>query len=399
MSSLGTVPGARKIDMSTRAATHPLRHIDFALVGATLVLLALGAVMVYSASSTRLEVQGIDSQFFLKRQLVGITLGVAAMILIMLFDYRRYRGWAPVLYVGGIVLLIGVLTPLGSEVNGARGWYNLPGFQIQPSEIVKPILIILLSSVAARDDGALTLRRMGEVLLLAAVPMALIVLQPDIGTAMVYVAIVFAILLIAGIKLRYIAALVVIGLVLIVGAFQFDVIEDYQKTRLTSFLDPASDPRASGYNLRQSQIAIGSGGLVGKGLFEGTQTNLSYVPEQHTDFIFTAIGEELGYVGAMFVLVLYAVIVWRGVRIAMMSRDFFGTLVAAGAVTALCAQAFLNVGVTLGVMPVTGVTLPLVSYGVGSVITTCLLIGLLVNVHMRRMTTGPKGADLMRPVL
>ncbi len=392
MGLTGSLPGAGGIGIPRRSATHPLRHLDATLIAATLVLLGVGVIMVYSASSTRLEVQGIDPQHFLKRQLLGITIGVLALVIVLLFDYRRYRGWAPVLYGGGIILLIGVLTPLGSEVNGASGWYNLPGFQIQPAEVVKPVLVIVLAAVAARDEGELSLQRFGQVLGLAALPIALIVLQPDIGTAMVCSAILFSILLVAGAKLRHLAALALIGIVLVFGAFQVGVVEDYQKTRLTAFLDPSSDPKASGYNLRQSQIAIGSGGITGRGLFEGTQTNLSYVPEQHTDFIFTAIGEELGYVGTMSVLFLYALIVWRGIRIAMLSRDYFGTVLAAGATAAIAAQAFLNIGVTVGVMPVTGVTLPFISYGIGSVIMTCVLVGLLVNVHMRRMIVSPTGA-------
>ncbi len=381
-----STPGVRSIDMSTKNRSSPLRHVDMALVGSLLALLAFGAVMVYSASATKLAQEGSDPQFFLKRQLVGITIGIAIMLVILLVDYRRYRGWAPALYVGAIVALLGVLTPLGSTVNGASGWYNLPGFQIQPAEIVKPVMVIVLASFAAQFKGELDRKHFLQLLALVAVPLGLIVLQPDIGTAMVYVALMAGIMLVAGAKGRHIAALALVGVIAIWGAFEVGVVEDYQIARMTSFVDPDADPQGAGYNLKQSAIAIGSGGLVGQGLFQGSQTKLSYVPEQHTDFIFTAIGEQLGYVGTMTVLLLYAVIVWRGIRIAMLSRDFYGTLVAVGATSALAAQAFLNIGVTIGVMPITGVTLPFVSYGIGSIITTCILAGLLINVHMRYRT-------------
>jgi len=224
--------------------------------------------------------------------------------------------------------------------------------------------------------------------LLAALPMGLLILQPDLGSVMIFAFALIAMLVVAGAKVRHLVVIGVIGVVGVVGAFQLGIVKDYQRARLTSFLDPQNNERAS-YNLRQSQTAIGNGGVSGEGLFQGSQTNLSYVPEQHNDFIFTAIGEQLGFLGTLGVIAVYGLVVWRGVRTAMMARDFFGTLLAAGATAMIGFQAFLNMGVTVGVMPVTGVTLPLVSSGGSSILATCILLGMIFSVHMRRYSRTP----------
>ncbi len=388
MSTLSAVPGARRLSARSASAS-PLRHLDPMLLCAVLALIAFGCVMVYSASYRKLEAAGASPDYLLERQLMWAAIGLVVLAAVVLLDYRRYQGWAPLMYAAALLAFVAVLSPLGTEVNGASGWFAIGPFQIQPAEYAKPVLVLLLASVAATGKGDLDSARFVRVVVLALAPMGLLALQPDLGSAMVYTATVLAILLVAGARPRHLVILAAVGVIGIVGAFQLGFVKDYQKARLTAFMDPSGDAKRTGYNLLQSQTAIGSGGLTGKGLLKGSQTNLAYVPEQQTDFIFSAVGEELGFVGAVTLLLLFALLVWRGFRIAVLSRDFYGTLVATGVTAVIAFQAFLNVGVTMGIMPVTGVTLPLVSYGGSSLITTCILVGLLLNVHMRRMTTAP----------
>lgn len=381
---LGTVPGVRHLEKSRRAATGTWRHVDWILVGACLALMTLGTVMVYSASRSRLAEQGVSGTFLLQRQIVFMVIAVALALCVNLVDYTRYRDVAPGLYFAFLASLLLVLTPLGTEVNGARGWFEFGAFQIQPAEYGKPILVLVLAAVAAQGEGSLDRRRVFQLLILVGVPMGLLFLQPDLGSIMVYTCLVLAVLLIAGAKPRHIGTLAAAGAIAVIFALQLGIIKDYQQARLTCFLNADEGVRAECYNIRQSGIAIGSGGLAGKGLFQGTQTKGNFIPEQHNDFIFTAIGEELGFVGAVSVIVLLGIIVWRGVRTVRLARDFFGALVAVGVTAVFAFQSFLNIAVTIGVMPVTGVTLPLVSYGGSSILTTGILIGLLVNVHSRR---------------
>jgi rod shape determining protein RodA len=219
---------------------------------------------------------------------------------------------------------------------------------------------------------------------LAAIPMALVFFQPDVGTTMVFAAILVGLLVLGGAKAKYIGILALVALIALASAFRLGIVKDYQINRLTGFVDPAQDPLRAGYNRQQAEIAIGSGGLLGRGYLEGTQTNLDFVPEQHTDFIFTVAGEELGFVGGMFLLLLFGVLLWRAFRIAAMSPDPFGRLLAVGIAVMIAFQVFVNVGMTLGIMPITGIPLPLVSYGGSALITNLTAVGLLLNVHMRR---------------
>jgi rod shape determining protein RodA len=229
-------------------------------------------------------------------------------------------------------------------------------------------------------------RRLAAGLAAMALVCAEILLQPDFGTFMVFVAILFGVLLVSGVQLRWLLVLALVGVIGTVGMFKLNVLREYQKERLTAFIDPSADDDGRGftYNSRQALIAIGSGGVTGKGYLRGSQTNLQYVPEQKTDFIFTVIGEELGFAGAMALLALLVLLLWRGLRIAAVARDPFGALLAAGVVTMLAFQAFVNIGMTIGIMPITGIPLPFVSYGGSSLVATFLAIGLLENVHMRR---------------
>lgn len=362
----------------------PSRHIDAVLVLTAVALSLFGLLMIYSATSHRLEAAGEDPSYYVSRQLISIAVGLAAMVVVTLVDYRTFRAWAPLLYGASLLLLVWVLVQ-GTVINASRSWIVLGGFQFQPSELAKPALIIMLAALFhERREDALGLRALLEAIALAAVPMLLILRQPDFGTFMVFVAIVFGVLLLARVRVRYMVALAVIGILGIVGAFQLGIMQEYQVARLTSFLDASADPLGAAYNVNQAQIAIGSGRFTGQGLLRGSQTSLSYVPANHTDFIYTVIGEELGFLGAAVTLVAFGILLWRAMRIAAISRDMFGTLLAAGVVAVFGFQVFINVGMTIGIMPVTGLPLPFVSYGGTSVIGALLMVGLLQNVHMHR---------------
>jgi rod shape determining protein RodA len=245
-------------------------------------------------------------------------------------------------------------------------------------------VIIALGALLAEWEGDIDLKRLGIIGALCGVPSVLILMQPDLGTVAVMVAIVLGMLLIGGLRVRYIVVLTLIGLVGVVGAFNSSALDQYQKDRLTGFLDPESDVQRTTYNVDQSQTAISNGGVTGEGLFQGSQTELGYVPEQQTDFIFTAVGEELGFVGGAVVIGLYGVIIWRIWRIAQLSRDLLGTLYCVGVLSMLVFQVFENVGMAMGIMPVTGIPLPLLSYGGSATLVTFASIGLVLNVHMRR---------------
>jgi rod shape determining protein RodA len=304
-----------------------------------------------------------------------------------LVDYRSLRAYAPVVYVASCLGLVAVLSPLGKTINGAHSWIVLGGgFQVQPSEFAKVALVVGMAMLLAEQRDAEDGPRSSDVLLvlaLAAVPMALVLLQPDLGTVLVLVFIVLGVLALSGASAGWIVGLVAAGAVVCVAAVQLGVLDDYQVDRFAAFANPALDPQGVGYNTNQARIAIGSGGISGKGLFEGTQTNGRFIPEQQTDFIFTVAGEELGLWGGSLLLGLLGVVLWRGLRIASRSKDAFGRLVAVGVVCWFAFQSFVNVGMTLGIMPVTGLPLPFVSYGGSAMFANLVAVGLLQNVHLR----------------
>jgi rod shape determining protein RodA len=306
------------------------------------------------------------------------------MALVAIVDYRRFRDHWYVGWAAAVLLLALVVSPLGTESKGTQAWFQFGAFQLQPSEFAKPAVILALAGYASLHEGDLDIRRLGVAMGLVLVPIGLIFLQPDIGTILVFVAVMMGALLVAGARPRHIALLTFVGLIGVVGVLQMDVLEDYQRARLTAFIDPTDDLQRAAYNQNQSKIAIGAGGFTGAGLFRGSQTNLSYVPEQHTDFIFTAIGEELGFLGASTVLMLYTLMVWRTWRTAQLARDLSGTLICAGVMALLVFQVFQNVGMTMGIMPITGIPLPFLSYGGSATLAMFISVGLVLNVHMRR---------------
>jgi rod shape determining protein RodA len=364
----------------------PWRHVDPVVVLAALGLALLGVAAIYSSTFASLREQELAEATFARRQLISLGAGLAGMMVVTLIDYRRYQTYA-VMVFGAMVLLLGVvLTPLGTATHGAQSWYGLGPLRVQPSEYAKVGMIVVLAAVLDTRAERPGPRRLGVALGATALVCGEILLQPDFGTLMVFVAVLFCMLLVGGVQLRWLLVLALVGGIGVVGMFKLDVLKEYQKQRLTAFVNPSADAGGRGYtyNARQALIAIGSGGVTGKGYLKGTQTNLQYVPEQRTDFIFTVVGEELGFAGAIGLLLAFGAVLWRGIRIALIARDPFGSLVAAGVVAMFAFQAFVNIGMTIGIMPITGIPLPFVSYGGSSLIASFLAVGLLLNVHMRR---------------
>ena len=374
------LPG--RVALSRRDGAAPWRHVDLVLLAAVALIAALGVLMVYSATRNL----GGDEAYYLRRQAVFTLAGLGVMGLVATIDYRVFRDFAPLIYAACVVGLILVLSPLGSNRRGAQAWFQLAGFQLQPSELAKVGLIICIAAYGTVHRGDLDARRLMGALVMAALPMALINLQPDLGTVLVFAAILMGTLLVAGARPRHMALLSLAGVVAVAAVFQLGLLKEYQKDRLGAFLNPSEDTRQSSYNLNQSKIAIANGSITGKGLFQGTQTKLSYVPEQHTDFIFTVVGEELGLVGSGLLLSLFALVVWRTWRAAALAKDLSGTIICVGVLSMLVFQVFENVGMTMGIMPITGIPLPLMSYGGSATIATFAALGLVLNVHMRRFS-------------
>jgi rod shape determining protein RodA len=364
----------------------PWRHVDPVVVLAALGLALLGVAAIYSSTFASLREQELAEATFARRQVISLGAGLAGMMVVTLVDYRRYQAYA-VMVFGAMVLLLGaVLTPLGTATHGAQSWYGLGPLRVQPSEYAKVAMIVVLAAVLDTRAERPGPRRLGVALGVTALVCGEILLQPDFGTLMVFVAVLFCMLLVGGVQLRWLLVLALVGGIGVVGMFKLDVLKEYQKQRLTAFVNPSADAGGRGYtyNARQAVIAIGSGGVTGKGYLKGTQTNLQYVPEQRTDFIFTVVGEELGFAGAVGLLLAFGAVLWRGIRIALIARDPFGSLIATGVVAMFAFQAFVNIGMTIGIMPITGIPLPFVSYGGSSLIASFLAVGLLLNVHMRR---------------
>jgi rod shape determining protein RodA len=368
---------------SWRTPAAPWRHVDAGLALATVGVAFFGLLMIYSATRDKLVAQGLDPGYYLKRQAAFVVVGIVAMAVVTMIDYRRLRDFAPVLYVGAVVALLAIMTPLGKRSKGAQAWFQIGAYQLEPSEFAKIALIVALAAICANYRGRLGGRELAIILGLAAVPFFLIYRQPDLGTALVLGAILFGVLLVGGLRGRHLAVLAAVGVLGVTAVLHFGVLHQYQRDRLTAFLDSSSNVQAT-YNLNQSKIAVSSGGVLGKGLFKGTQTNLSYVPEQQTDFIFTAVGEQLGLVGSVLLLSLFVLMVWRVWRAATSARDATGTLICVGVLGMLVFQIFENMGMTMGIMPIAGIPLPFMSYGGSAVVASFAAVGLVLNVQMRR---------------
>jgi rod shape determining protein RodA len=359
------------------------------LVGATLLVSFIGVVMVYTATRGPLLAAGDDPKTFLKKQGLFVVLGIIVMVVLAVFDYRRLEPVTTLLYWLIILALLGVFVA-GSSAQGAARWFSLGPLQLQPSEFAVLALILAIASYCARrDEEGLAWRDVFRLLIMAGIPIVLVLLQPDLGTAMIMVIVLIVMLAVAGLPIR-ILVLLLIGTVLVAFvAIEGGLLHTYQIARLTTFLNPnqhSSNPyvQTTIYNTQQSKDAIGAGGLFGSGIGHGAQTNLGYVPEQQTDFIFTAVAEQLGFVGSVGVLVILGVIAWRILRAAVVARDVFGRLICAGLFAFVAFSVFQNAGMTMGIMPITGIPLPFVSYGGTAVLVFYATIGLSLSVGARR---------------
>jgi rod shape determining protein RodA len=365
----------------------PIRHLDPVLLVTPILLSVVGLFLVYSATHRSLDALGLDPGQFVKKQFTALVLGFVMLVVVAAFDYRFYKVYAGFIYAAAVVALVLVQTPLGASPSGAQRWFTFGGFQLTPSEFAKIALALMLGAVLSElRTSEPTLTDVLRVTMIAVVPMGLVFIQPDIGTTIVLVAIVVGVLVVAGTRPKHLAVLAVTALVLLFGSFQLNVIKGYQLDRIHAFLDSSNDTQGANYNRNQAEIAIGSGGLVGQGYLNGRLTNLDFVPEQHTDFIFTVAGEEFGFAGAALLLALFAILMWRAIRISFLSKDAFGTYVAAGIAAMFAIQMFVNVGMVVGIMPITGIPLPFVSYGGSSMLANFIAVGLLLNIHMRRFT-------------
>ena len=368
-----------------QSIVHGFDPVLTAVVG---LLLFIGTLLVWAATRDWYTRNGLDGQYYLKRHIINIMIGLVLAYAVTVIDYRLLRAYTPILWSAGVLGLVIVLIPgLGAEINGAKAWIALPGgFQIQPAELAKIAIIIGMSMILSErshDSDGPTSRDVLQSLTIAAIPVLLIILQPDMGTVLIISAAVVTIIAVSGAPSRWVAGLLLIAVLGGFVAVKAGVISEYQVNRLQTFVDPNADTQGAGYQLRQARITVGSGGLIGTGLFNGPQTNGRFVPEQQTDFIFTVAGEELGFIGSGTILILYLILLMRGFSIARRTSDPFGRLVCTGVIAWFAFQIFENIGMTLGLMPMTGVPLPFISYGGSSMFATLIGIGLLQNVHAR----------------
>ncbi|MBX7546865.1 rod shape-determining protein RodA [Streptomyces sp. NPDC048665] len=365
------------------------RRLDWPILLAALALSLLGSLLVFSATRNRTEINQGDPSYFLVRHLMNLGIGFALMIGTIWLGHRALRNAVPILYGLSVLLALVVLTPLGATINGQRNWIVIGGFSIQPAEFLKVAIILgmammLATRVDAGDKTYPDHRTVAQSLGLAAVPCMILLLMPDLGSVLAMVAIILGILLASGASNRWVFGLLAVGVMGCVAIWQLHILDQYQINRFAAFANPNLDPAGVGYNTNQARIAIGSGGLTGQGLFHGSQTTGQFVPEQQTDFVFTVAGEELGFLGAGLIIALVGVILWRACRIARDSTELYGTVVAAGIVAWFAFQSFENIGMTLGIMPVTGLPLPFVSYGGSSMFAVWVAVGLLQSIKVQR---------------
>jgi rod shape determining protein RodA len=357
--------------------------VDWTLLGACIALCGLGLVMVYSTSRRLVD----DPFYYVQRQSMAMGAGLVVFLVVLRIDYRKFRDFSLFAYLAVVGVLALVVTSFGSTAKGSQAWFQLPfGFQLQPSELAKFGLIVALAGYVNAHRGNINPWRLTVIVTLALLPLGLIMLQPDLGTDMVLAFIVLGLLAVAGCKGRYMVALALLAATGIFAIVSLGLLKDYQIHRFTSLVTADKTAQDAAYNQTQSKQAIGSGGLTGQGLFQGGQTRNNFVPEQHTDFIFSAVGEELGFAGGATVLALFGIMMWRIWRIAKIARDYYGTLVCAGVLSMFGFMAFENLGMTMGIMPVTGIPLPFMSYGGSSIVACFACVALVTNVHYRRFT-------------
>lgn len=358
------------------------RWVNAPLLTFITLLVFYGSVMVQSATS------GMDAgPGLFKRHLLGLAIGLIPLAIAWAIDYREFHGWLGPLVLFDALLIIAPRIPgLGDTAKGATSWLQIAGIRLfQPSEPAKLVTIIIMAIVISQFKGKIESGKdVAKVLAYMAVPLGLILLQPDLGTGLVFVAITMGMLLVGGMKPRWFLVFALIGALAVGVVLKADLLETYQKNRLLVFVDPTLDPTGAGYNLAQSKIAIGAGGLTGQGIGSGTQGNLNFLPERHTDFIFSVLGEELGFMGVLMLLGLYLALLVTALEISAQSHDLFGSLIVAGVISMWVFQILENVGMTIGLMPITGIPLPFMSFGSSFMVTNMAATGMLLSVWARR---------------
>ena len=382
-----------------------IKNLDYVLLATVLLVIAFSLMTIASATHVTTPINvgeeanllfgvvNVSALGFVVKQIVWVLIGLAVMIVVIFVDYQDWPKYTRMLYVINILMLLAVIF-VGSSALGAQRWIAIGPFVLQPSEFAKIIIIVTFANFLASREGRLrNIQELIPAFAFIGFPMLLILAQPDLGTSLVFVAIMFGMLFMAGANPKLLTGLIAaggtVGFGWLYAYFQnpdkvWIPLHDYQVDRLTIFIDPYRDPLGNGYHIIQSQIAIGSGGISGKGIFNGSQNQLNFLPEQHTDFIFSVVGEELGFIGTVLLLLLFFIIIYRGVYIASRAKDTFGMLLATGVVSMLTFHILVNVGMTVGIMPVTGLPLPLFSYGGSSMLTNMIAIGILQNIYTRR---------------
>jgi len=354
-----------------------------ALLLATALVAVMGVILVYSATRSKLALHDVSTHYFLTRQAAYVAVGAVVMIVLAVLDYRWLEHASAALYVGMVLALLAMFTGVGSSALGATRWVQLGPIQIQPSAFATLVLIVTVATFCARRPQGINLRDLIKVLALSALPIALVLKQPDLGSAIVMCVVLLVMLVIAGLPNRHLLLLMALAVTLVLAVVHLHLLKGYQLNRLTSFAQPTKNLQSANYNVSQSVAAIGSGGWSGKGLFHGPQTNLAYVPEQQTDFIFSALGEQLGFLGAAGVLALVGIVVWRLLRSALLARDAFGRLLATGCFTLIAFSVFENAGMAMRIMPVAGIPFPFLSYGGSATVAFFAAVGIAVSVRMR----------------
>ncbi len=357
-----------------------LRRLDITVIATVAAIIVISLVIIGSA--THINTPSDERYWFVQRQGIFAIINGLLIFFLLNFDYKMLQHYGNRLYIFNLIMLVAVMV-LGQSALGAQRWIQIGPITLQPSEFSKIIMIISLAAILEDKIGKLnTFKDLLPVAAYLGVPFLLVLKQPDLGTSLVFLAIFVAMIFAAGVNLRLLAMIFGAGIACLPVLWHF--LKDYQKMRIMVFMNPNVDPLGSGYHIIQSKIAIGSGMFFGKGLFGGTQSQLNFLPENHTDFIFAVVGEELGFVGASILLILYLILLYRGVKIAREASDNFGMLLAVGISAMLAFHVLVNVGMTTGIMPVTGIPLPLMSYGVSSLTTNMMSIGILLNIYMRR---------------
>lgn len=365
------------------------RNLDWPLILAVIALTVIGLVVIYSASYSQLLAAGMSPWYYVQRQLIAFGLGLVAAVVIVSLDYRAWARWSRVIYITAMSLL-GIVLFLGKAVFGSQRWVRLGPLNLQPSELAKIALVLVLAKFFEKEENALSLQGVAKAFALVLVPMGLILLQPDLGTAAIFIGLFFTMWYVGNGRTKHI---IIAGVVLVVGSLAVivislqgwvSIIKPYQLTRILVFLDPYSDPSGAGWNIIQSIIAVGSGGFFGKGVLNGTQSSLHFLPANHTDFVFSVVAEEFGFLGSVVVLALYVFMLWRGLRIAALAKDTYGTLLATGATGIFFFHLIINVGMALGFMPITGLPLPFITAGGSITLTSLMAVAIILNVGLRR---------------